>query len=397
MGVDYSVLFESEDGLTDTWREVYDSSSPLSWNLLNILRCTILLPHDFYDIIATYFLLPSVLCRNIPYLFLYGQSGSGKSTAAKLASYLHGVSINSSSDTFAGIRNELDKRRYKGVDVPDPDEPGKTRYVHCEQNTFMVWDDVDATVFSSQPDLYRLFKFGVDKTTDKITLSGKDTGTNLEFRTFCPKVFSSISPLHLDDRFRELKRRLIVIPCKRVEELSDKRKVELNITDNNWQSKLLDLGAYNWKGLKHEFAEFWDLEQGKAFLDTRKLLGSSINGLGSQQRAISLDLLACGIVSGVWADENIALERIKTYWNWFRQETEKNASLGSLLRDYIRQEEKNARNGGKALEINTPCLRRQVTHWFDAGWLYEKPRLKEVKELMLDNGMRLQKGIWKRG
>lgn len=104
---DYSSLYKSEDGLADTWQEVYDSSSPLAWNLLNILKTTIFLPHNFYDIITAYFLLPSALCRTIPYLFLYGQSGSGKSTVAKVASYLHGCSINSSSDTFAGIRNDL--------------------------------------------------------------------------------------------------------------------------------------------------------------------------------------------------------------------------------------------------------------------------------------------------
>ena len=87
----------------------------------------------------------------------------------------------------------------------------------------MVWDDIDPSVFISSPDLYRMFKFGYDRRSDKISLSGKQTGTTLEFHCFCPKVFSSISHLHLDDRFKELKRRLIVIPCKRVEELSSDR------------------------------------------------------------------------------------------------------------------------------------------------------------------------------
>ncbi len=142
-----------------------------------------------------------------------------------------------------------------------------------------------------------MLKFGTDKSTSKITLSFKEVGENLEFECFCPKIFSSITPLHLDDRFRELKRRLIVVPCSRVEELSDERKAELDLLDDSWQSKLLDLSAYDWKGFSKEFDGFWDLEMAELFLATRSILAKSVKGLSSQQRAISLDLLATGITS----------------------------------------------------------------------------------------------------
>ena len=344
---DYSSLYKSEDGLADTWQELYDSTSPLAWNLLNILKDTIFLPHDFYDIITSYFLLPSALCRTIPYLFLYGQSGSGKSTVAKIASYLHGCSINSSSDTFAGIRNDLEKRRYGWAEIPDEHSPTGTSNKRVERNTCMVWDDVDSNVFINSPDLYRLFKFGSNKASDKIIISGKETGTNLEFHCFCPKIFSSISPLHLDDRFRELRRRLIVIPCQRIEELSDERKQELGVTRNDWQGKLLDLDAYDWSGFNEVFADYWDMEMAKAFIVTRKVLSQTIKGLTSQQRGISLDLMATGIATGVWQDEYQALERMKTYWGWFKDETEKSAGLGTLLKEYIRLEARNASNGNR--------------------------------------------------
>ena len=177
---------------------------------------------------------------------LYGQSGSGKTTLAKIAKHLHGVSFNSSSDTFAGIRNSLDKRRIGYVEIPfADDESGRTCSKQIERNTCMVRAvDVDASVFINSPDLYRLFKFGYDRSTDKITLSSKETGVNLEFRCFCPKVFSTISPLHLDDRFRELKRRLIVIPCKRVEELPLARLDEMGITRD--KGLLLELLALSY-------------------------------------------------------------------------------------------------------------------------------------------------------
>ena len=396
MPYDYSSLTKSSDGVSNTWREIYQASQPLSWNLLSILEQTILLPHDFYDIITAYFLLPSALCRVVPYLFLHGQSGSGKSTVAKIASYLHGIAINSSSDTFAGIRNSLDKRRKGWAEVADPEDADKTWNKAVELNTCMVWDDINSQTFISQPNLYNMLKFGTDRSTSKIVLSSSDVGTNLEFECFCPKIFSSITPLHLDDRFRELKRRLIVIPCSRVEELSDERKAELEIVDDSWQGRLLDLSAYNWKGFSKEFDEFWDIPMAEMFLTTRSILAKSVKGLSSQQRSISLDLLATGITSGVWEDENIATERIKAYWKWFQQETEKNAGLGGLLKDYLKQEETNANNGGRPLQIHTHELRNRVDNWVTQGWLFEKPKSAQVKEMMLDLGMRLQQGIWRK-
>jgi energy-coupling factor transporter ATP-binding protein EcfA2 len=397
MPYDYSQIFKSDSGMFDTWRDIYDDSLSLPENLLSILKRTTFLPHDFYDIITAYFLLPSALCRVVPYLFLYGQSGSGKSTLAKMASYLHGIDINSSSDTFAGIRNGLNERRETHIEISSDDPKYPSVYKKVERNTCMVWDDVDSTVFTNNPDIYRLFKFGYDRSTDKIVLSSDKVGENLEFRCFCPKVFSSISPLHLDDRFKELKRRLIVIPCKRIEELSDERRAEMGVGRDNWQSKLLDISAYDWKGFDKVFDEFWDYEMASVFTVTRKELSCQLRGLNSLQRAISLDLIATGVACGIWEDGEIALERLRAYWKWFKKETEENAGLSELLKQFIRQEERNAKNGNRNLEIYTPQVRGQVDMWVAQGWLYEKPRPREIKDSMLDLGMRLQQGRWIKG
>ena len=397
MNYDYSVLFASDDGVTNTWRELYDDELPLSLNFLDLLRRVVYLPYDFYDIIAVYALLPSALCRNIPYLFLCGASGSGKSTIAKLIAFMHGIKISSSSDSYAGIRNDLDKRRRAIVDRVDPDDPTKTYRTYAEANTCMVWDDVDPSVFVTSPDLYRLFKFGSNKASSVITISSKEVGENLEFNTFAPKTFSSISPLHLDDRFRELRRRLIVIPCKKIEELSDERRAELNASGDEWQSNLVDVDAYDWKGFSSEFKEFWDLGVAGSFVEARKILSDSAAGLTSLQRSVSLDLMACGIACGIWKDEVQALERMKFYWSWFKQETEKNAGLSSLLKDYLKQQEKNANSSGIPLQIHATVLRNQIGNWVATAYLLENPRTSEVKSLMFDLGMRLQQGVWRKG
>lgn len=393
---DYSTLFTSEDGVSGTWRELYNDSLLLPDNVVNLLCKSAYLPYDFYDIVAAYFMLPSALCKNIPYLFLCGASGSGKSTIAKLGSHLHGIKINSSSDTFAGIRNDLDKRRRAIIDKVDPEDPSITFRTYGETNTCMIWDDVDPSVFINSPDLYRLFKFGSNRVSSVITISSKEVGQNLEFSTFCPKTFSSISPIHLDDRFRELRRRLIVIPCKRIEEIDSDRRLELGIVDDEWQSNLIDIDAYNWKDFSKEFKAFWDLPTAQGFIDARKILSKSVRGLSSLQRAISLDLMACGIASGIWVDETVALDRMKFYWNWFKQETEKNAGLSSLLKELIKQQENNAKTNGVPMTIHSQQLRSQISNWVATGWLLETPRASEIRSLMYDSGMRLQQGIWRK-
>ena len=397
MPYDYSQLFTGENALVNTWQEVYDENLSLPENLLNILKRIVLLPQDFYDIIAVYYLLPSALCSTIPYLFLFGQSGSGKSVTAELAGHLHGVDINSSSDTFAGIRNDLDKRRYGWIEVPFGEEDKRTWNKNVEINTFMVWEDIDANTFINKPDIYRMFKFGYNRNTDKITISSKDIGQNLEFHCFCPKIFSSISPLHLDSRFQELKRRLIVIPFKRVEELSDERLAQLGVTRDNYSQSLIDFYAYNWKGFSQVFKEFWDLSMAGIFVNVRTELSKTVRGLTSQQRAISLDLMACGIATGIWNDETEAVGKLKAYWRWFKQETETNAGLSQLLSEYIKTESKNADKAKTDLMISSVRLRSQVDMWVAQAWLYERPKAKSINEIMLDLGMRLQKGIWRKG
>ena len=117
---------------------------------------------------------------------------AGKTTLAKFISYLWGVPICTSSDTYASIRNQLHKIKYQDVEVETNNPEFPNYYKRVETNKGMVWDDIDTQVFINKPDLYRLFKVGYDRSTDKISISSDVKGTNLEFRCFCPKVFSEV-------------------------------------------------------------------------------------------------------------------------------------------------------------------------------------------------------------
>ena len=329
-------------------------------------------------------MIPNALARIVPYLFLFGRSGTGKTTLAKFISYLWGVPICTSSDTYASIRNNLHKIKYQDVEVEtnNPDFPNY--YKRVETNKGMVWDDIDSSIFINKPDLYRLFKVGYDRSTDKISISSEVKGTNLEFRCFCTKVFSSISPIHLEDSFKELQRRLIVIPFKRIED----------IKGNSYHLNLIDIDAFNWNGFNSLHSNYWNTELAEVYLITRKAIAKSLAGLNSQQRTISLDLLTTGIVTGIWQNEYEATSKLKDYFAWFKTEVDRYSGIAKYLADYVHQESRNATVAGLPVKLNAEELRRQIEVWLHQNWILEKPKTNHLKALMAELGMVLDRGYW---
>ena len=195
---DYSELLKNNyNNYFPTWESLYNPSLTYPQNLLSIFKGSIFLPEDFYNIITVYALVPSALAQKVPYLFLYGVSGSGKSTVGKLIAYIHGITITSSETTYAAIRNSLRDRKTKTilVESDDPKFPGSYGKV-IEANTCMVWEDINSKTFASRPEIYNMFKFVYDKSCDTIQISSEKIGNNETFRCFCPKIFSSIDPIH---------------------------------------------------------------------------------------------------------------------------------------------------------------------------------------------------------
>ena len=389
MAFDYSYLLSNEKSLRDTWEDLIDNNLSVPENLLNLLPKFVVLPQDYYDIIAAYLLIPSALAQKVPYLFCCGRSGTGKSTFGKFASYWYGVPINTSSDTYAAIRNGLDSRKYKDIEIPSKDPNFPSVYKRVETNMGMVWDDMDLVIFFARPDLYRLFKVGYDRATSKISISSETKGENLTFDCFGCKIFSSISPLHLDDSFKELRRRLIVILFKKIEDFSDERLDQLGITRSNYLTHLLDIDDYDWKGFSSLFANYWNTELAEVYLITRKVLSKTLSkDFTAEQKAISLDLLTAGVVSGIWPDEYEGIQKLRNYFAWYKRETEQYSGLNKLLRDYVNTEQ------GQNSQISTLELHSQIRIWLNQGWILEKPKPKQVKALLADLGLVLHQGYW---
>jgi hypothetical protein len=396
--VNYSALMREENASAEnSWENIYDFDLDLPQNLLSILSASVFLPCDHYDIIAAYYLVPSALCRILPYLFLYGISGSGKSTLTKIPQYLHGVKSDSSSDTYAGIRNSLNARKYKNCHISNPDPSVPDVWFDTEVNTMMIWDDVDPRVFGEKPDLYRLFKFGYDRATDKIEVSSITTGQNEVFHCFCPKVLSSIHPLHTDPSFKELHRRMLVIPTQKIEEIPDDRRTELGIVGNNWIDNILDIDTIAWKGFNQTFDDYWDEARSREFLLLRKEVAKKVRGLSSLQRAICLDLITCGVACGIWKTISEATDRFIDYFEWLEGDKKiYGDALTQLIEQFIEQEEVNAKAVGTEVEFHSKIILSMVDAWTSQGMLLEKPRPKEVRAVLNELGYRQSLGIWKK-
>ncbi len=378
MQPDYSSLLAMNPDYFPSWERYYNNNLTYPQNILNLCKQVSPLPYDFYNIITAYFLIPSAIAKRVPYLFFYGVSGSGKSTFCKLAAKMHGVTPLVSTTTYAAIRNDLREKKTKWILVPSKKAGMPPMSKPVEANTFMSWEDIDLQTFKKQPNIYVLLKCGYDKATDTIKISGENKGTNEKFRCFCPKAFSSIQPIHATEEYSELRRRLIVIPTKKIE---------------NTELDLLDIDNIDWTDFSSKFNEFWDINQAELWFITRSAV-SKVKGLTSQQKAISLDLIATGVSAGIWHDENEAVKELKECFNWLKQDVQiEKAPLETLLVELIENMEKDAKGIGVC--IYSKQLKGFCENWYQQGYLMDRPSNKEILRIMNEKGYRTNtKGQW---
>lgn len=384
---DYSKFFDD----LAPWQELLSSNDYLE-NINTLMdECIYLLP-QFREIVTAYLLLPSALCGRLPILALYGEKGTGKSTAGKLANVIHfgnrwQTKALSPTDTFASIRNELSLRKYIGG---------------VERNTIMVWDDISTETLMNNLSLYQLLKVGYDRSTDKISIANT-MGENIEFRVFCPKVVSSVMPWFVDARLDEIQRR--VIPIKTVAIAED--------------IELTSLEEFSWKGFELGLTEFWqDEARIKEFLSVKKSLirkGSKFRKMftGNQsQWSISHDLIAC--MSTVFGDTITQIDTLSKYWTWYGNNFSSGvSSFLQLLKEYVDERLSKALAAREAMkDIIDPSIlnehptvkaglllppkeiKSMIYQWDSNGFLDVRPNHDNIVSFMGQLGYKLTKRGW---
>lgn len=395
--IDYS---QFSDESSEPWQEIYDDSLSLSENLQSILRQSVLLPSASIQvpIAISYMLIPSAIAKIVPVLFCHGQKGTGKSTVGYLAAKVHGATICTSGDTFAAIRNYLEKNRWHF-----PEEK------KGEKNCILIWDDIDEQVFIQKPDIYRMLKYGYDKSSDTIQIASKD-GENLIFRVFCPKVTSSIQSLHNHPKYPELQRRVLVLKHKKYELFTQKEKNESQIDSDFAMTERLDLKSIDWTGFHYKFRDLWtNLDNCKEYASLRrKLTGRGKKGfilnefVDGEKFTISVDLICAGVTSGVWSSLVEGVEAINAYWKWHKENIADEAgAMLKLIKQFIAQEtaqaivtNKNLGYQAVPIEVSPERLKTQLTYWQKTGQLDLTPHTDVVVAVMAQLGWRLEPGRW---
>jgi len=223
-----------------------------------------------------------MLCKLLPIVELFGQAGSGKTQLLLAVAAISGQGVISGQSTGASLKNHINQIRWV-----DP-ETKKT-----EKNCLLLIDNLNEDSFKKEEYLSS-FLNGYNKKTDRCYISnGK--GQNIEFRTFCPKIYTTI----WERTSTELARRTVVIKTIKSSKLEG----------------VIDPDDIYWQPLRSAVKSFW--EQEVNWLNFRDL-AISFNKLSKPKHSkehwtLLKWVLVNGVAIGVWSNLETAIIETSTW------------------------------------------------------------------------------------
>ena len=357
--LDVNSLFGEE--LTH-WRELWGEPDTPGKGLINMLTHTLWLPDSELQmpILACYMMANTKWCKCLPIEFDYGPPGTGKSTAALIASKMHDVELLSSTSTYASVRNSIKTTRYLNPQDESQENDG----------ALLPWDNVNSSTLDNV-DILNVLLGGYKRGSDLITIASTEPGMNHQFRCFCSKMISSVHPLFNKYELRELKRRLIVI----FHEKCSTKTLEL-----------VDVDEINWDGF---FIEgYWPLWQSPVqaklyhsyWLKCKRLAYSS-PAWDDNRKTICRDLIATGVLTGIWVDCSEAIAHFGSYWEMFDERVGGNAGeLDQFIKEWIDDRLAGVESSNRGIFHSE--LAAQISLWVGNQQLISKPKPKEIRDAM---------------
>jgi hypothetical protein len=278
------------------------------------------------------------------------------------------------------------------------------------EGAVLCWDNISVDTLRRDQKVYQLLLVGYDRDTDRIAIADSQ-GKNKDYYVFCPKIISSVEPIHLHYDFKELRRRLFVIPHKKWEKFNLEEKqayVDMDIINDR-----INIDSVAWAGIEDRYYEFWNDEQNclqyvgwRNILTRRGKKNFKIpESITSARWTITIDIIAVGLVLGAWSSIQDALEYFDAYWSYCNKYiySEFGATL-EHLKDFINEEVSvtkalNAQfieNGIKPQPVIIPAvkLKNKLAVLQAEGCLDVSPTNKDIQALMRELGYRLTKRGW---
>jgi hypothetical protein len=319
-----------DDAATASYLDYWDSDISYPDNLLNLFsRMTALPQHEMHCKVAvSYLLAHSVACRFLPILLFYGGSGTGKSIATNALACLREQQNNiiGSSSTFASIRNSLNTARWYDFSMSylNTDRSNERPYILCIA-------DVKEFVFNDDK-MFALFRNGVSRDEDKITIAGKD-GMNLEFHVFGGKILSTADAFFLTKKFAELKRRLLVMPTVQLSDLP-------TADQERFANDSLNPSDINWTGIGKKYIEYWTNDRLASFGKIRRQHGNAKKkalalGMTEHQFKACFDVMATGLACCLFDSFAEAIDLFVEYWQSNSKYLDGNYGLAEILQTAI--------------------------------------------------------------
>lgn len=375
---------------------------------VRLISRTVALPRtEPYRLLLAIMLCSSSLgSRTMPRLFSYGLKGSGKSELAKLFARVRKVPVLASKTTYASIRNIINDSIYFDAKLGAIEG-------NFKEGSFLCWDNLRPDQLLLDTSTYQLLLSGYSRSTSNIQISSATAGTNLTFNCFSPVILSSIFPLHIDSEFDELHRRMITIPHKPFELLSDDELSDIIKHDGLSDIyEKLDIDDCDFSGLSDLYVSFWDDDARATLAHNRKRLMVASKGKNSPFReggasffTLLVDVLANGFTLNAWKSlEECAEFFLELYSACQQVNTQSESASLVLLKRFVDKhvEVQRALNVSLSLAKLPPIplrvpaqdVKEHLDKLSQEGRLEKRVQVRERNQLMASLGYRLDAKSW---
>jgi curved DNA-binding protein CbpA len=348
-----------------SWRELVSSSGESGQVLSSLFTKTLYLPNQDLQqkFITAALLTPSAIAETLPFLFMFGMEGSGKSLTCKIAAKVWGTTCLGAGSTAVALRNNIKESKW-----------GIYEGVTYERNCGISFNDVTLNTFRKNEMLIPFFK-AYNREESKLQISSPEKdGSNLTYDIFANKIASSIWPLFAMEEFKEMARRMLTFYCEKAPKgidlipLSDIDLFGLdNLMNDTWANDKI-CEQFSKMNLRKAFSEA-DLDINIDRFDTVK------------------DVLKAGIVTGVWNDAKEAISdfgKLELFQNELRLSYGDKLKL--ILKEYMRGCLENCLALSRPQRVTPLEIKNYLNTCWQQGKLDSNPKPREVDNLLRSFG-----------